>query len=322
VQLAAQLPLRILLAEDNGVNQKVALHLLKRIGYQADVVSNGLEVLDAVERQSYDVVLMDVQMPLMDGLTAARRICQKPPFDEKLGEVSENPKNSDRNQQLNNPRYNKRPRIIAMTANAMQGDREECLNAGMDDYLCKPISLKDLIHALSQCQPLQERDMQSWGMSDCVVGSPAKGNPKATLEGDGEMEELSPLQPTHLNPPSPSEPIEAKVLQSFREMAGDMADLVLVEMIDCYLEEAPKLLSAIAQAIAQNDAVQLRSSAHNLKASSATLGAITLSNVCRKLEVMSRIGNTEYGVDKLPQLEAEYEKVKVALQLERQNAQR
>jgi CheY-like chemotaxis protein len=322
VQLAAQLPLRILLAEDNGVNQKVALHLLKRIGYQADVVSNGLEVLDAVERQSYDVVLMDVQMPLMDGLTAARRICQKPSFDEKLGEVSENPKNSDRNQPINNPRYNKRPRIIAMTANAMQGDREECLNAGMDDYLCKPISLEKLIRALSNCQPLREREMESWGLSESAVGSPAIGNPKATLEGDGEMEELSPLQPTHLNPPSPSEPIEAKVLQSFREMAGDMADLVLVEMIDCYLEEAPKLLSAIAQAIAQNDAVQLRSSAHNLKASSATLGAITLSNVCRKLEVMSRIGNTEYGVDKLPQLEAEYERVKVALQLERQNAQR
>jgi signal transduction histidine kinase/DNA-binding response OmpR family regulator/HPt (histidine-containing phosphotransfer) domain-containing protein len=328
LQLAAQLPLRILLAEDNGMNQKVALHLLKRLGYQADVVSNGLEVLNAVKRQSYDVVLMDVQMPLMDGLTAARRICQESLGDGELGEVSEKAKNSDRNKQSNTPpsnlqppRANKRPRIIAMTANAMQGDREECLNAGMDDYLCKPISLKDLIHALSQCQPLRERNLESWPLSESAVASPAQGNPKTTLEGDGEMGEFSPPQPTHLNPPTPSEPIEAKVLQSFREMAGDMADLVLVEMIDCYLEEGPKLLSAIAQAIAQNDAVQLRSSAHNLKASSATLGAITLSNICRKLEVMSRIGNTEYGVDKLPQLEAEYERVKVALQLERQNAQ-
>lgn len=322
LQLAAKLPLRILLAEDNGVNQKVALHLLKRIGYQADVVSNGLEVLDAVKRQPYDVVLMDVQMPLMDGLTATRCICQDPSFDGELGEVRKNPRSWDRKEQSNLLNSHPRPRIIAMTANAMQGDREECLNAGMDDYLCKPISLETLIRALSNCQPLQERKMERWGLSESAVRSPAKGKTKATLEEDGEMGKLSPLQPAHLNSSSPSEPIEAKVLQSFREMAGDMADLVLVEMIDCYLEEAPKLLSAIAQAIAQNDAMQLRSSAHNLKASSATLGAITLSHVCRKLEVMSRIGNTEYGVDKLPQLEAEYEKVKVALQLERQNAQR
>lgn len=322
LQLATQLPLRILLAEDNGVNQKVALHLLKRIGYQADVVSNGLEVLDAVKRKSYDVVLMDVQMPLMDGLTATRCICQELSGDGEFGEANQNSQNSDRNQPSKPATSHKRPRIIAMTANAMQGDREECLNAGMDDYLCKPISLKALIQALSHCQPLPDREIENWGLSESYVGSPGKGNPKTTLEGDGEMREFSPLKATNLNPPSSSEPIEAKVLQSFREMAGDMADLVLVEMIDCYLEDAPKLLSAIAQAIVQNDAVQLRSSAHNLKASSATLGAITLSNVCRKLEVMSRIGNTEYGVDKLPQLEAEYERVKVALQLERQNAQK
>jgi signal transduction histidine kinase/DNA-binding response OmpR family regulator/HPt (histidine-containing phosphotransfer) domain-containing protein len=322
LQLAAKLPLRILLAEDNGVNQKVALHLLKRIGYQADVVSNGLEVLDAVERQSYDVVLMDVQMPLMDGLTATRCICQKLSGDGEFGEANQNSQNSDRNQPSKPAKSHKRPRIIAMTANAMQGDQEDCLNAGMDDYLCKPINLKDLIQALSRCQPLPEIERESLELSESAEGSPLNGNPKATLEEDGEVGELSPLQSTNLNPPSPSEPIEAKVLQSFREMAGDMADLVLVEMIDCYLEEAPKLLTAIAQSIAQNDAVQLRSSAHNLKASSATLGAIALSNICRKLEVMSRIGNTEYGVDKLPQLEAEYEKVKIALQLERQNAHR
>lgn len=322
LQLAAQLPLRILLAEDNGVNQKVALHLLKRIGYQADVVSNGLEVLDAVERQPYDVVLMDVQMPLMDGLTATRCICQELSFDRELGKFSDHPKNSDTNQLSKPAKSHKRPRIIAMTANAMQGDREECLNAGMDDYLCKPIHLEDLIQALSQCQPRSETARERSGLSENVVEPTPQKNPTATREGDGEMGELSLPQSTNLNSALPSEPIEAKVLQSFREMAGDMADLVLVEMIDCYLEEAPKLLSAIAQAITQNDAVQLRSSAHNLKASSATLGAITLSHVCRKLEVMSRIGNTEYGVDKLPQLETEYERVKVALQLERQKAQR
>jgi len=312
MQLAANLPLRILLAEDNMVNQKVALHLLKRIGYQADVVTNGLDVLDAVHRECYDVVLMDVQMPDMDGLTVTQRICQEWSHQETES------------------LFGKRPWIIAMTANAMQGDREKCLNAGMDDYLSKPIHLEDLIQALSKCQSDRDRVMER----------------RILYEQDGgEMERLSPTKSTISDQPSSpdfvrlgyplgnfapatdetsvhslSSPIDAKVLESFRDMAGEMADLVLAEMIECYLEEAPKLLSTIAQAIEEQDAMQLRSGAHTLKASSATLGAMTLSNLCRKLEVMSRIGNTEYGVDKLPQLEAEYERVKIALQLERQKA--
>ena len=115
-------PLRILLAEDNAVNQKLALRLLEQMGYRADVASNGLEAVESVERQAYDVVLMDVQMPEMDGLDATRAI-----------------------RALTNLRQ---PRIIAMTANAMQGDREMCLAAGMDDYVSKPIRVAELIEAL------------------------------------------------------------------------------------------------------------------------------------------------------------------------------
>jgi HPt (histidine-containing phosphotransfer) domain-containing protein len=98
-------------------------------------------------------------------------------------------------------------------------------------------------------------------------------------------------------------------------MVGENAEIVLAEMINCYLEDAPKLLSAIATAVTQGDAKQLQQASHTLKSSSATLGAITLSNLCQKIEVMSRIGNTDYGIDKLPQLEAEYERVKAALQI-------
>ncbi|WP_198017787.1 response regulator [Oscillatoria acuminata] len=125
--MAKQIPLRILLAEDNIVNQKVALRILDRMGYRADVANNGLEVLEALQRLSYDVILMDVQMPEMDGLEATRQICKK--YGEGL--------------QLN------KPKIIAMTANAMQGDREICLAAGMDDYITKPIRLEELIKVLS-----------------------------------------------------------------------------------------------------------------------------------------------------------------------------
>ena len=121
-------PQRILLAEDNRVNQKVALRMLERLGYRADVAADGQEVLAALERVRYDVILMDVQMPEMDGLEATRQI---------------------------GARYeaSARPRIIAMTANAMAGDRERCLAAGMDDYLSKPVRLKALDEALRRCLP-------------------------------------------------------------------------------------------------------------------------------------------------------------------------
>ena len=125
-EMAARHPLRILLAEDNAVNQKLALRLLSQMGYRADLAANGIEAIQAVERQPYDVVLMDVQMPEMDGLEATRRICAHWPAGS-------------------------RPRIIAMTANAMQGDRELCIEAGMDDYVAKPIRVEELIKALSQC---------------------------------------------------------------------------------------------------------------------------------------------------------------------------
>jgi len=123
--LGARSPLRILLAEDNAVNQKLALRMLERLGYRADVAGNGLEVLDAVQRQPYDVILMDVQMPEMDGLDATRRVREK---------VA--PENQ--------------PRIIAMTANALKEDRETCLAAGMNDYLSKPIRVEELVMALQQ----------------------------------------------------------------------------------------------------------------------------------------------------------------------------
>ncbi len=127
-EMGQQHPLHLLLAEDNTINQQVITRQLERLGYRIDIAANGLEVIQALRRQSYDAILMDIHMPEMDGLEATRRICQEWGADE-------------------------RPRIIAMTANAMSGDREICLAAGMDDYLSKPVQIQELVRALQECKP-------------------------------------------------------------------------------------------------------------------------------------------------------------------------
>jgi CheY-like chemotaxis protein len=156
--------LRILLAEDNPMNQKVALRLLERLGYRADVASNGLEALAALERQSYDVVLMDVQMPELDGLDATRRICEQWPPEA-------------------------RPRIIAMTANALPEDRDACFRAGMDDYLAKPIRGDELAAALKRTRPLGGRE-DGEGVSDEVSLEPDAIKHLRDLGGDEFIAEV------------------------------------------------------------------------------------------------------------------------------------
>jgi CheY-like chemotaxis protein len=123
---------RILIAEDSLVNQKILLRILKQFGYYADVVSTGYEALIAVNTVRYDIIFMDVHMPEMDGLEATRRI-------------------------LNSRRADERPKIIALTADAMSGDREKCIEAGMDGYITKPMRLEEVLSALRRWAPLQTR---------------------------------------------------------------------------------------------------------------------------------------------------------------------
>jgi CheY-like chemotaxis protein len=132
---AERLPLHLLVADDNAVSQKVAVMMLKRLGYTADAVANGLEALHALEAKTYDVVFLDVQMPEMDGYEAARRIRA-----DWAGREAD------------------RPKMVAMTGNAMQGDRERCLEAGMDDYISKPVRVEELRSALER-----------WGVRVCPV---------------------------------------------------------------------------------------------------------------------------------------------------------
>jgi CheY-like chemotaxis protein len=277
--LAKTLPLRILLAEDHLVNQKVALQILQRMGYRADVAGNGLEVLEALRRQSYDVVLMDMQMPEMDGLEAARQI--KKLYGDRQTETSE------------------RPRIIAVTANAMESDRNDCIAAGMDDYISKPIRMEQLVAVLKQCQPINPGILNNAGVAV------------------SETVQLTPeVEPNQTFTPEKSVVLDPNVIESLREIEA------LEEAVEAYLETTPELLEKIASAITNRDAEKLKPAAHSLKSISGTLGALTLFELCEQLEMKAR-ETLEKGVPLsedittiYDQITAELEWVKAALQLE------
>ena len=278
--LGEKFPLKILLADDHLVNQKVALQILQKMGYRADVAGNGLEVLEALRRQPYDVVLMDVQMPEMDGLEASRCICNEWPTATS------------------------RPRIIAMTANAMQGDRDECLAAGMDDYVSKPIHLEELIKALAQCKPLNRN----------TIGEESSNEKKDQNKRENHQQLLFPSpQEEGLNPP-----LDAKILAGLRDVEA------LEEVIDIYFETAPPLISKINNALLNADVNALRTSSHSLKSISGTIGARPLFEVCQSLEIMARqsleSGNAipVEAFTILKHIEVEYQRVTDALEKERQ----
>ncbi|MDF0556251.1 response regulator [Kamptonema sp. UHCC 0994] len=278
--------IRILLAEDNLVNQKVATHLLERIGYRADIAGNGLEALEALRKQSYDVVLMDVQMPQMDGLEATRRICQEWPEEF-------------------------RPRIIAMTANAMQGDREKCLAAGMDDYITKPVRREELANALSKCKPILKDGANISGLQD---------------SGFLGQSDNSVIPSSFSLSPDKNPPIDLQILQSLRELDDDDDEPdFLTDLIKIFLGDAPRYLDSIKVAIAAGDADNLKVASHTLKSSSANLGAMVLSELCKELEYMARAVSEageeqvfDLGIahDWLLQVEAEWQRVRTALEQE------
>jgi len=251
--LATRIPLRILLAEDNAVNQKLALRILVQMGYRADVAGNGLEAIQAVQRQTYDVILMDVQMPEMDGLEASRQIRRRWPVG-------------------------KRPRIIAMTANAMQGDREMCLAAGMDDYLSKPIRVNELVAALTRSAPSHATEGEA--VSD--IGA-----------------------------------IDAKTFEELVSSTGGDPAFVN-ELIDTYLSDAPALFDQMRSALTSGDAESFRRAAHSLKSNSASLGVLTLSALAKELEMMGKANTLDGAPGKIAAADVEFGRVKTALAARRQ----
>ena len=250
--------LKILLAEDNIINQKIALRILERLGYSADVAKNGLEVLAGLQKQHYDVVLMDIQMPEMDGITATQKI------------------RSDYEGQQT-------PWIIAITADGMPEDKKRYQEAGMNDYVSKPIKIDALRHALQHPQ-LQARFREDVSSSSI------------------EEEQV-------LNP---------EAVQSLQAVLEEDFSQAWLELIDSYLEDAVKQIEQLNLAIRQENATLLAQCAHILKSSSASMGAQHFSLLCQEAETIGKSGSTLTAASLMDQLNREYERVKAALEQERQ----
>lgn len=276
-------PLRILLAEDNAINQKLALCILKNVGYAADVAHNGLEAVAAIQRQPYDVVLMDIQMPKLDGLEATRQI--------RSWEAAQIQAAVQTQSLPPDPLY-----IIAITANVLDGARQQCLDAGMDDYLSKPIQPGELRAAIERYRT-QEK------------GAAAAAS--ASLPGT----EISPQRdrlwvqfPEILSAPTLSEQEFQRLQQMIQ---GDRS--TLESLLECYLTNTPPLLEAIANAIQHRDSKALAQAAHQLKSSSAYLGAIRLSKLCSELEARGRQNSFEQVAALGHQAQREYRQVSACL---------
>ncbi|EDZ97068.1 MAG: response regulator [Limnospira sp. PMC 894.15] len=315
--------LRILLAEDNVTNQKVAIKLLQRLGYRADIAGNGLEVLDALNRQQYDVILMDVQMPEMDGLEASKHICAAYSDGSDMG-----------------PR---KPRIIAMTANAMQGDREMCLNAGMDDYITKPVRREALAEALAKCHPISPTVTEVHEIS-AQNGYRVKSTtvPQQSTNGGSPNGQVMVVDVTETNGHkmlnnhtveeelmTDNSPIDHQVLENLREY-DDEDDPFVDLLIATYLQESPQHIDGMRKAIDAQNAKGLKESAHTLKSSSAQLGALRFSEFCKELEYMGRAGMesdspevecfvTGSAVERFAETMAEWQRVETALRKEINN---
>jgi CheY-like chemotaxis protein/HPt (histidine-containing phosphotransfer) domain-containing protein len=270
------------------VNQKLMLIMLGRMGYRADVAANGHEVLAALERQPYDVVLMDVQMPEMDGLEAARRISEQWPAG-------------------------RRPRIVALTAHAMQGDREACEAAGMDDYLSKPVQVKEIQEALHRCGQwaLQRRPTLRVGTSSPSPPEPA-GTKTAATPGTGPGGGAY----AHSEPPHSCDVLEPAVLADLRQMRDGGVPDVFRDLLQLFRADAPQLLTAMRAAVAEGNAEQLKQAAHSLKGAAANLGARQMSGIAAELEAIGRRGTVEGAEPLLDRVEAQFQQVCEALERE------
>ncbi|MGE6331679.1 ATP-binding protein [Stenotrophomonas sp. NPDC077659] len=264
------LRLRVLLVEDNATNRMVAEQLLRVFQCQVQLADDGEQALRALRQGGIEVVLMDCQMPVLDGYAATRQW---------------------RSEEATTGRA--RLPIIAMTANAMAGDRERCLQAGMDDYLSKPIN-RETLHAL----------LQRWGAAPAAVASSFLDCSR--YEDSRESSTLPPAPDTDT---SPQPVLDRSVLEELQGVIGPAA----LQIVAVFLEDAPTLVQALQQAAQGNDIERLQALSHSLKSSSANVGALSLSAVARRIEHEARAGSLQRPAVAVALLVAEFARARVAL---------
>lgn len=259
---------RVLLAEDNVVNQEIALAMLDDTEYTVTVAENGLEALKATESIGFDVVLMDCQMPEMDGFEASTELRRR---EAETG--------------------SRRLPIIGLTANAGAGSRENCLEAGMDDYVSKPFRRNVLLVALAK-----------WTQS-----VPTDRTPPQTAAVSAAAPDI----------PPEAVPLDVEALQALRDLQRPGRPDVLTRVIDLFVLDAPRLVAAMLAAIASNDADALRHAAHTLKSTSANVGASSLSTNCREIEQLARATEVVSARTRVDDAIKELDRVLLMLALER-----
>ena len=273
---------RVLLAEDNPVNVEVARAMLESLGLETHCARNGQEALHAVQEGGWDAVLMDCQMPVMDGFATT-------------GEIRRHEREAGRARSLP---------VIAITANALQGDREACLAAGMDDYLSKPFTQQQLAAVIGRWVALP------------LLAERHHDDAPDDLHDDGPEASLAPhARPPRSGMPAPAQddPVDRAALDNIRALSRDAGDVLVQKVINAYMGDTPRHLHALRQAANTGDAGNLRRIAHGLKSASANIGAARLAALCRDLEQLGRNGSVDGAASLLADLEREFQSVRQSL---------
>jgi CheY-like chemotaxis protein/HPt (histidine-containing phosphotransfer) domain-containing protein len=290
-KMAERLPLRILLTDDNAINQKVASRLLQQLGYKADIANNGLEAVQAAERTPYDVIFMDVQMPELDGLEATRRI-------------------RARQKEAAPPQHLKQPIvIIAMTANALQGDREKCVAAGMDDYLPKPVRPETLQQVLERHANRVIKAAEG-GTSLPAQAAISSSAPAAVAQPAPPLLTVLPPVAEAATPLVEQPPVD---LDRLVEFAGGSQESY-AELIGLYVRQTGEQIAQIRAALESGNASRSSRVAHSCAGASATCGMAGIVPVLRQLEYASQEGNVPAAAALLPAVEREFDRLKTYLE--------
>jgi PAS domain S-box-containing protein len=293
---------RILLVEDNPVNREVACGMLEVLNCRIDTAENGREALDAIAKTGYALVFMDCQMPEMDGLTATKLIRAREAAEavssSKFQVSSPRPVHPSLQPETQNskPDTPRRVPIVALTAHAMQGDREQCLSAGMDDHLSKPFTLVQLEHMLSRWLP-------NWPGRDVSQRTIPSGSVEKETMGDLQEDPRRVSEPA--GQPAGSI-IDQTALAGIRALQRSGQPDIVVRVVTSYLDTSPDIVDRIRSAARSQSATELRAAAHRLKSSSAQLGAMAVSADCRELEQMGERQDLTHVDEVIARLDQHY----------------